>query len=447
MGKLAGASGGAGKIQHGGKPVKYYALTLRADSPLAIRADHAPGGAASAQYIPGTALAGSLAAAYRLFYPDDDTGFQNLFLNEQVWFPNLYPASFKKSEIFQNDVKSPIYPLPKTAQSCKRFPGFRPTAHEKGIDEPRHGVRDTLIDWAMFALADQLTTPPDLLLQPLKQHKYCEVCRERKLERPMDHFPGYYRRLSGDSAILSAKVGTRLQTHNGINRMTGTVEEGILYNREVIEEDAHFWGLLQITDDFAQPFQDFIEKFASGEAGWLRVGTGRTRGLGKVGLEAKPVDGLTSMDKFRERLEGFNTKLQERAKQFNLNTSPFYFAITLHSPVILCNDWQGYYTTMNESILDSMLPASERNLLQLIYQFSSTRRVTGWNELWGTPRMNELAIDTGSVFLFASKKKVEDTGLVEALYQLEEAGIGRRKVEGFGRICVSDRFHQEVTLV
>src|SRR5579884_3736105 len=131
MGKLAGASGGAGKIQHGGKPVKYYALTLRADSPLAIRADHAPGGAASAHYIPGTALAGSLAAAYRLFYPDNETGFQDLFLKEQVWFPNLYPALFKNSETFQNAKTSPVYPLPKTAQSCKRFQGFRPTEYER----------------------------------------------------------------------------------------------------------------------------------------------------------------------------------------------------------------------------------------------------------------------------------------------------------------------------
>jgi CRISPR-associated protein Csx10 len=35
---------------------------------------------------------------------------------------------------------------------------------------------------------------------------------------------------------------------------------------------------------------------------------------------------------------------------------------------------------------------------------------------------------------------------LKALFELEEAGVGRRKAEGFGRICVSDQFHQEVAL-
>ena len=423
--------------------MKYYALTLRADSPLAIRADHAPGGAASAHYIPGTALAGSLAAAYRLFYPDNETGFQDLFLKEQVWFPNLYPALFKNSETFQNAKTSPVYPLPKTAQSCKRFQGFRPTEYERRVDDKRHGARDSLLDWAMFALADQPTTDPETLLQPLNRHKTCPVCG--RPDRPMDHFPGYYRRLNADGTLLQAAVKTRLQTHNGINRVTGTVEEGILYNREVIVEQSHFWGLVKLSDDLAQPFQDFMDKLTHSQTGWVRIGTGRTRGLGKVWLEATLLDDQPDIGSFRTRLEDFNAKLQEKAAAFNVQTSPFYFALTLHSPAILCNEWQGYYTTINEGILERMLPESEQNMLKLIYQFSSARRVTGWNELWGTPRANELAIDTGSVFLFACHKPLDNT-LTEALYRLEEQGIGRRTVEGFGRVCVSDLFHQEVEL-
>ncbi len=428
--------------------MKYYALTLRADSPLAIRADHAPGGAASAQYIPGTVLAGSLAAAYRLFYPDNEIRFQDLFLNEQVWFPNLYPASFKKSDVFQNATGWPVYPLPKTAQSCKRFPGFLPTEHETDIDEPRHGVRDSLLDWAMFALADQTTPDPDLLLTPLQEHKKCAVCGQ--LNRPMDNFTGYYRRLGAGGPMLKAKVDMRLQTHNGINRVTGTVQEGILYNREVIEEDADFWGLLKLSDTLAQPFEEFIDKVANAQAGWVRVGTGRTRGLGKVGLRIDSPDTPTGKDDFRKRLEAFNILLQEKAESLKLHTSPFYFALTLHSPVILSDGWQGYYTSINaDTLLDNDTLESSLDLpeqsLKLLCQFSSTRRVTGWNELWGTPRANELAIDTSSVFLFACDKPL-DTTLIDALYRPEEEGIGRRKAEGFGRICISDQFHQEVTL-
>ena len=435
--------------------MKYFALTLIADSPLTIRADHAPGGAASAPYIPGTTLAGSLAAAYRLYYPDDETGFRDLFLKEQVWFPNLYPASFKKSKDFQLATTDPICPLPKTAQSCKRFPGFQPTEYETDVEGPRHGVRDSLLDWAIFELGNRAGLNAEQLLQPLEQYKKCRVCEEMKLDRPMDHFPGYYRRLSSDSSMLTAKVKTRLQTRNGINRETGTVEERILYNRQVIEEDAHFWGLVKMPDGLASSFEKFVGEAGNTSAGWLRIGTGRTRGMGKVGLKLGTPAHLSNIDAFRARLEAFDAKLREKAKPFKLPLSPFYFALTLHSPAILSDGWQGYATSIHAKTLlhgnDTLasrvgLPAAS---LQRVYQFSSTRRVTGWNELWGTPRANEIAIDTGSVFLFACTESLTEDrrqALIQALAQLEEEGIGRRKAEGFGRICISDPFHREVTL-
>lgn len=422
--------------------MKYYALTLRADSPLAIRSDHAPGGAASAQYIPGTTLIGCLAAAYRLYYPNNDAGFQNLFLNEQIWFPNLYPASFQKSETAQNSTSLPIYPLPKTAQSCKRFSGFKVVPElEEERDERRHGVRDSLLDWAMFALlADQKESAINLRLKLLERHRQCPVC-----ENPMDHLSGYYRPFGLDGPWLQAGVKTRLQTHTGISRETGTVQEGILYNRQVIEEDSFFWGLLKMKDSQAQPFEDFITHVGNAQAGWLRMGTGRTRGLGKVGLHRESPEGLTDRAGFRKRLEKFHRLLQEKAAGQQLETKPFYFALTLHSPAILCNDQQHYYTTIDASVLKSLLRLPEHYSLKCVYQTSSTRRLSGWNELWGTPRANEIAIDTGSVFLFACDRPLDDP-LTDALFQLEEAGIGKRTTEGFGRIRVSDPFHQEVEL-
>ncbi len=67
--------------------------------------------------------------------------------------------------------------------------------------------------------------------------------------------------------------------------------------------------------------------------------------------------------------------------------------------------------------------------------------------MWGTPRTNEYAIDTGSVFLFAFKGESKQIDpLKQALFRLEEEGIGQRKAEGFGRVCISDPFHREVTL-
>ncbi len=136
--------------------MKHFSLNLETMSPVAIRADHAPGGVENAGYISGTTLLGSLAALHRLLHPDRDaSAFEQLFLSGQVRYPNLYPASFKKDEPLQNALNEPIYPLPKTAQSCKRYEGFRQRKGQEGDDDDGHGVRDSLIDMALFALAGQ----------------------------------------------------------------------------------------------------------------------------------------------------------------------------------------------------------------------------------------------------------------------------------------------------
>ena len=106
-----------------------------------------------------------------------------------------------------------------------------------------------------------------------------------------------------------------------------------------------------------------------------------------------------------------------------------------------------YRGVINEKLLQELLNISADSFA-LICQNADTRQILGWNELWGMPRTKEVAIDTGSVFLFATtieeEKALEE--LLKALFELEQAGIGRRKAEGFGRICISDQFHQEVEL-
>jgi CRISPR-associated protein Csx10 len=449
--------------------VKYFALTLEALSPLAIRADHAAVGAGSSGYLPGTALSGGLAHAHRRFFENDTPGFENLFLSGQVLYPDLYPADFKSAS-YTGAYNLPVYPLPKTAQSCKRFPGFSPVDDEEVDDEP-HGARDTLLDWAMFALGQQATLkesgkPLDTakLFQPLEDWKACKQSEPTRCKRPMDHFTGYYRRADDATdhpftrrPIIQAKMPTRLQTHTGINRETGTVEDGILYHRRVFEEHTHFWGLVKTFDDQADPFEQFIT--GVGRSGLVRVGTGRTRGMGKVALSVQKLDEAEAQARypqFTERLTLFSNRLRERAletfppDEYTLALAPFYFALTLHSPLILHDDLLRYRTTIDiEALLDLLartrlerLPRDTFPPKPLLYQAASTRRVSGWNDLWGTPRTNEYAIDTGSVFLFACNVK-PDEALLQALFRLEEEGAGRRRAEGFGRVCVSDPFHLE----
>src|SRR5450631_1117144 len=120
--------------------MKHIALSVMATSPLAIRSDQSSTGVARARYIPGSTLMGGLTMFYRQLYEGNSekiAQFAPLFLNEQVFYPNLYPAIFVDSRGAQHDKgiegagalqdrnQLPVYPVPQTAQSCKRHPGFR----------------------------------------------------------------------------------------------------------------------------------------------------------------------------------------------------------------------------------------------------------------------------------------------------------------------------------
>ena len=430
--------------------MKHLYLSLVATSPITIRADQAEGGSATAKHIPGTTLRGGLAAAHQMLYPKRDDEFIRLFLDEQISFPHLYPAHFKCSDVSLDTENLPVKPLPKTAQTCKRFPGFCPLDGEEA--EERHGIRDSLLDWALFSLLDSEQQSIPAVLAPLEQHTKCTV---RACQKAIDHTEGFYR-CARHKPQQRMKAGgtTRLQTRTGINRKWGVVEEGILYNREVFDDGMKFWGELLFPDEDTLPeaerrithFKNFLQEAIlqdKEKPGIVRIGTGRTRGLGCIALAENGlcVKGREPMPTFQERLEKFDTTLRSAAKEMDVKKlDAFYFAITLTSPAILRDPFLRYQKTLDVATLGELLKPF-RATFKPIYQAVGIQRLTGWNELWGTPRANDYALEMGSTFLFSSDKR--DTELFERLYDLEETGIGLRRAEGFGRICISDPFHLE----
>lgn len=418
--------------------MQHFYIVLQALSPLAIRSDHAEGGASTTQHITGTTFLGSLAAAHRLLRQAQEEEFADLFLKERVYFSYLYPASFKKSSSGIDRDNLPVLPLPKTAQSCKRFSGFQPLSGENN-DEKRHGIRDSLLDWAAFSLLDkdEKQQPTSALLAPLKQHMSCTYkdCKE-----PMEHIRGYYRcARNHPEQKMKANVQTRLQTRTGINREWGVVEEGILYNREVFEKNMLFWGDVIVPDELATTFEDFVAE--ANEEDVIRIGTGRTRGQGKARLHITQAKSGNFID-FKNKVIKFDTELRKRAQEADIGKLKlFYLSITLHSSTIICDSFMRYRQTIDEDVLSELL-GYPTITFKRIYQATGIQRVSGWNEQWGTPRPSEYAIEMGSTFLFECSRKPDEEHM-KALYQLEQDGIGRRRMEGFGRICISDPFHQE----
>ncbi|RAQ96014.1 RAMP superfamily CRISPR-associated protein [Thermogemmatispora tikiterensis] len=431
--------------------MKTFALLLEARSPLAIRADHAPSGFGCLDYLPGTSLAGSLASLFRLLYPNERDEFRRLFLSGRVQFPDLLLAPLIPSEDGQQREEqeiplSPVYPLPRTAQSCKRHPGFKGDSG-RARDEGGHGVCDTLFAWAVFALQ------PDGEPQAIRALKNLYSCKE--CDASMQSITGSYAHHEATFRLADYRGRRRLQTHTGIDRLRGTVQEEILYNREVLDEGTCFWGLLKASDEEAPALQRFIEE--AGHSGLVRVGTGRTRGLGSVELTLTPLqEPSASWEHFRQRLLTFDRELKDYLATYGTpgprkgqgqGTEPFYFALTLYSPAILCDEFLRYRGRIDEVVLAELLgPPFTREELRALHMAAALRRITGWNELWGLPRAAEYAIERGSVFLFAywMHSDADRDELIKALFRLEEEGIGRRRNEGFGSVRISDPFHFEV---
>jgi CRISPR-associated protein Csx10 len=445
--------------------MKMLSISLEVISPLAVRSDHAASRTANSEYIPGNTLLGSLATIHRVLRPEQTKEFEQFFLLGEMLYSNLYPSypyppTFESKESGWIE-QGAVYPTPKTAQSCKRHEGFLPLGPKDDDDHgrDRHGVRDSLVDWALFKLGESY--PSLNRTRALQENKICKF-KNKKCSEPLDHFKGYYRyyrhtQTDQERPVLT-KNDTRLQTHTGIDRQSGTVREGILYSRQVFEEGSKFWGEIRLPVDetLAISFNSFL--WAARDSHLLRMGTGRTRGMGKVEIhfEDKETDTVQARDKnFRRRTKELNDLIHEKikfaeagAEDIKKLDEQFFFALTLHSPVILTDEFLRYRSRINTEVLCELLGITydeqdeQNNLynLKCVYSNFSNRRITGWQELWGTPRTNEYAIDTGAAFLFQCDRSKSEK-VLDTLFNLEEQGIGNRRAEGFGRVCVSDPFH------
>ena len=434
-----------------GGSVKQLALKVTTLSPLSIRSDHSPTGAEVAPYISGSTLMGCLASAHRLLRSNRDDEFVAFFLSDKVQYPNLYPASFK-NERMQNAF-SPLSiafrapPRPVNALgafcSCLTMSKMMKMSHMVcvtacliGFCSPCRIRRRVLLTMKRYGPIIAALQKPGS-----KRSRIC-TCGE-----PLDTFDGFYR--WEDDARAAAVPKKRLLTRTGINRKYGTVEEKILYNREVYEEENIFFGIIQADDDVAEALQDFIWDKGSEEdsplllTDFARFGTARTRGFGRVEFEMLPIeDTQGDFELFKERLHSFDKALRDYVQRSA--PQPCYIALTLHAPTILYDELLRYEGTISGERLAALtgLPA---DTFKLLYHSASVRRIMGWQELWGLPRVHENALDAGSVFLFAVTQPLDDL-LAHALFMLEEQGIGQRRAEGFGRICISDPFHRERNL-
>jgi len=405
-------------------------LRITDSGPISLRSNRDVFGAKSIDYIPGRVVLGGLAGAHATLR-NNSTEFGEFFLSEYSSFGNLYPSSFRHDLVDLQGETDPVYPLPATAVTCKRFSGFIFDEYD-AQDDPHHGVYDTLIPWALFSLDGQ--TQPGLLAG-LARCNHPSGCQE-----PLDRFDGYYRRNSWDSKKMgSPQVDRGLRTRTGISRQTGAVAKSILYSREVLGPGMGFWGTATIPDSSADAFYQFVEE--ANNAGELRFGSNRTRGLGRVVLGMDKSGPVDTTEDLRTRISSFDQELRTQATAAGV-TLPhaLYVPLTLASDTILLDHLLRYQSHVSASYLQESWQLSDA---VLVYHNGGVQSVMGWNDVLRIPRADETAIVKGSVFLYGFSSPLDDSKIASFL-RIQEQGLGVRVREGFGRVVIANSFHWEV---
>jgi CRISPR-associated protein Csx10 len=118
--------------------------------------------------------------------------------------------------------------------------------------------------------------------------------------------------------------------------------------------------------------------------------------------------------------------------------------ITLLSNLILQDKWGQFVTippmqsTVDEinQVVDPLTEVLERLLevnLETQSSYTSSLIVGGFNRKWGLPLPQVPALAAGSVFIF----KYDGQLNIEQIRNIENQGIGERRVDGFGRVAVN----------
>lgn len=417
-----------------------FAVNATALTPLSFRAGRNNTDTDTLDYVPGSALLGSLINAHQLMRDDPDE-LNTFFFQNSTRISNLYPASFSDEERLkeklmplqdrpEQDHTLPVYPLPTTARTCKRFPGF---LFDSAPEGEQHGMFDHLLYWSVFALSENRN------IELLEEHRVCPHSNgsDSRCKAEITQPQGFYRRgLEPDQWAMS-RVKQMLRTYTGIDRKTGTVLEGILFSRSVLAEQTKFWGTIQVGNEIKDDFEAFVRE--AGEQGFVRVGSNRSRGMGKIDLTLKEFQSDTPED-LETRLGAFNSRITPFLEMQNIVPEyKLFIPLTLISDVILQDHLLRYNTCIPESYL-----AEEWGIeASLVYNNVRTCPIMGWNNLWNLPKPDEIAIAKGSVFLFGLRTDLDDT-LINKLFNLQTDGIGSRRREGFGQLIVADSFHWEV---
>ncbi|MBT9133398.1 MAG: hypothetical protein DDT38_00119 [Firmicutes bacterium] len=396
-------------------------LILKTASPVSVSASPLAGNVnRTLEYLPGTAVRGALAANYLRSGAASHPDFQALFASNEVRYGNLYPYR-----------GVPAQPVPLTAYSCKRHPGF-------GADnDAPHGVFDLMIDLLLWQETKGKAQVPEMC-------GYESAC-----SMPLDSFSGFCLFNERDCRYESVKATSRQRGHTELRDETQAALAGSLYFVEMLNEGQRFAG--QIAGN-----EPLLDKIACLLEEPLRLGMGQTRGLGKCSKEdffsapLRQLEPIGPQNGLAGRLCRLNAAIQQRGAE--QTADKLYFTLTCHSDLIVRDRFLRYLSYLPLDAIQQSLPGADTAMSSFrpVGTIARTRLLPGWSSAWKLPKECAVAIAKGSVFVYGAERsslgcfggdnKVENA-LAKLLERLEQDGLGERRNEGFGIVVACDPFH------
>jgi CRISPR-associated protein Csx10 len=351
-------------------------------SPLLVkRLKGDPNSAISYPYVPGSVIRGALAVRYYQQYPKldvSDPDSRRLFFDGSTRYLNAYPLE---------RLKKRTLPVP--------LSWFREKEEPLGDGS---GIYNVAVDEAF------LDHPQHL------EKQFCTLGEEQDNEFYDDDAPAdedYWQ--PEPPTVEFTDVEWHIAIHTARERVKGraTFDTGALFRYQALAAEQCFGGVILVSssDD-----ANTVEKWLEGRDFWL--GKSRSAGYGRVRIE-----NLQRVPNWHE------TDSYRRLSQSDKVT------ITLLSHLLLRTNEGAFADDLGEE----MLPEPLKTSLKLVRSFKRVVPVGGFNRKWGLPLDQAYVIQAGSVFVFEVTQNVS----AAEVRAVENAGIGERRAEGFGRIAIN----------
>jgi CRISPR-associated protein Csx10 len=326
--------------------------------------------------------------------------FRRFFLSDQIVFQNGWP----------HDARARTWVVPRTAWTAKDDSGWK--------GDRKSGVRDVLV--ALLCGDDTSSGAWEGWDRLGQDFAFAQHNEWRKVE-----------------------TRRRLITRTALNRndpelapaTRGVVAEGQLYSFEALETGQHYRAVISGPEVLLEELHQALQ----GSTLELTIGQGRSCGMGQVRAKLITADEREDRDPAQ-----ILARVEEFSRRAGADAGTIYLPITLESDAILRDHYLLPCSSADpaETLWRYLPPTDAIRTMRLHTAVQSTRWIGGWDELRRLPRPAQLAVQMGSVWVFAVPAAAAAAAIAWWL-DAERWGIGERRSEGFGRVRLLHPLHEK----